>query len=318
MCQPPLTHNSPKRHTEPHPKHQTTPPPAMCQPPLAHSAPNHQRLRKRASRRSHIAKRPILPNTNNPGKQPLARHTTNNRRPRHPLCASRRSHIAHPQSLPQHNNRAKQPTHRTASTTHIPSTRQCASHHWHITPQTTISPAMCKPLLTHCTSHQHRAQQRIQPHLLFLNPLFHRLRITHLMLLLPFHFTSQLFKGPRFMHNNPLIPLPRHSRCNALCESKTRRIIGQIFPRCIDIYPAVVLKQSASSHITLPILRMLPPVILHAHLQPWIRKIEEKAPFRRTSRRASGRTSTTPNIHPIRHIHPEIHIWHRQAMCHQQ
>ena len=175
---------------------------------------------------------------------------------------------------------------------------------------------MCQPPLTHCTSHQrqHRAQQRIQPHLLFLNPLFHRLRITHLMLLLPFHFTSQPFKGPRFMHNNPLIPLPRHSRCNALCESKTRRIVSQVFPRCIDIYPAVVLKQSASSHITLPILRVLTPVILHTHLEPRIRKIKEKAPFRRIS----GRTSTTPNIHPIRHIHPEIHIWHRQAMCHQQ
>ena len=240
---------------------------------------------------------------------PLTAHTPKTRQ-----RASHRSHITHPPTLPQHNNRRKQPIHCTASTTHIPSTRQCASHHWHITPQTIISPAMCKPLLTHCTSHQHRAQQRIQPHLLFLNPLFHRLRITHLMLLLPFHFTSQPFKGPRFMHNNPLIPLPRHSRCNALCESKTRRIVSQVFPRCIDIYPAVVLKQSASSHITLPILRVLTPVILHTHLEPRIRKIKEKAPFRRTS----GRTSTTPNIHPIRHIHPEIHIWHRQTMCHQQ
>ncbi|OZG49101.1 hypothetical protein CLV65_1274 [Pseudoscardovia suis] len=138
MCQPPLTHNRPKRHTEPRPKHHTAPPPAMCQPLLAHS------------------QAPTLPNTNNPGKQPLTRHHFQpNSSPTH-KCASHRSHITHPPTLPRHNNRRKQPIHGMRPATDTSDIRKCASHRSHIAPQTTISPAMRQPPLAHCAPNRHQ------------------------------------------------------------------------------------------------------------------------------------------------------------------
>ena len=144
MCQPPLTHYEPAgtpttqqpRKTANH-RHITTSThpsqPAMRQPPLAHS------------------KRPTPPNTNSLGKRPLAWHRSQPDSSPTRKCASHHWHIARAPTLPRHNNRRKQPIHGMRPATDTSDIRKCASHRSHIAPQTTISPAMRQPPLTHST-----------------------------------------------------------------------------------------------------------------------------------------------------------------------
>ena len=127
----PDTHQCVSHHSHITPR--TTNGPTMCQPPLSHS------------------QAPTLPNTNNPGKQPIPRHRFQPNSPLTHKCASHHWHIARAPTLPRHNNRRKQPIHGMRPATDTSDIRKCASHRSHIAPQTTISPAMRQPPLTHST-----------------------------------------------------------------------------------------------------------------------------------------------------------------------